>query len=440
MGDEGPGRTGNRVHSFMLNTEHERTTRISAPLSSPNASYPPVVVSRPHDPISTAKQAFTRAFAAAPAALAISPARINLIGEHTDYNDGLVMPIAIDAWCACAAGVRTGSERPGSRAFAADIGESATFDTAVPSPPNANDPTQSAIRRGHWSSYVAGVLHETAATHTGRASPALPPIDLAITSTIPIGAGLSSSAALEAVVALAAAEAWGLPEPDRLDLARRCQRAEHTFAGVPCGLMDQFAVLHARPGHAMLLDCRSMAARHVPLSDQVAIVVVDTGVRHALASSEYARRRAECAEACTRLGIASLRDAAPESLVASSESWTRRARHVVSENQRVRAFGAALTAADWPEAGRLMLKSHASLRDDYEVSCPELDHAVEGLASLPGVYGARMTGAGFGGCAIAMVEATAAKGACDTARQHAWGVSARVVTPVGAASSWAAGD
>jgi galactokinase len=196
-----------------------------------------------------------------------------------------------------------------------------------------------------------------------------------------------------------------LPTADKAVL---CQRAEHEFAGVPCGIMDQFAVTCGRAGHALLLDCRSQVLRHVSLADDVAILVVNSGVKHSLADGEYARRRAECERAATAIGVAALRDASEADLHAKASQLDavalRRAIHVVSENARVIRFVEAIERHDWSAAGRLMQESHASLRDDYEVSCPELDQLVEIATTVPGVHGCRMTGGGFGGCVVAVVK------------------------------------
>jgi galactokinase len=191
-----------------------------------------------------------------------------------------------------------------------------------------------------------------------------------------------------------------------------CQRAEHEFAGVPCGIMDQFAVAFGRAGHALLLDCRSREIRPVPLAAEVAILVIDSGVKHALADGGYAARRRDCEAAARRLGKIALRDVAPSEWPAVEallpEPERRRARHVVAENARVLAFAAAVEAGDWMRAGRLMAESHASLRDDFEVSCRELDLICEAAGKVAGVFGCRMTGGGFGGCAVALIDASRA--------------------------------
>ena len=270
-----------------------------------------------------------------------APGRVNLIGEHTDYNDGF-------------AGVLAGYQRLG------------------------------------WE---------------------IPGFDALVTTDLPSGGGLSSSAALEVATATAVEALCGRAL-DPLDKALLCQRAEHEFAGVPCGIMDQCAVALGRAGHALFIDCRSRAFQHVPFgSDDVTLIVVNSGVRHSLADGEYARRRAECEAAAARLGCGSLRDVTPAIWAAGHRGLSalerRRADHVRSENERTVAFVAALSRGDWPAAGRLMHASHASLRDAYEVSCRELDVLCEIAAGLPGVFGCRMTGGGFGGCAIALVAAGA---------------------------------
>jgi galactokinase len=243
-----------------------------------------------------------------------------------------------------------------------------------------------------WGRYAAGLVRVLA--ERGR-----PPIGLEgeISSTVPAGSGLSSSAALEVAVALALCDAAGF-SLDPLDLARACQEAEHVATGVPCGIMDQLTSIAGRAGHALLIDCRSLEIEEIPLPDDLAVLVVHTGMPRALADSAYAERRRACEAAATRLGLASLRDAWPEDVVDDP-----RARHVVSENERVLQAAAALPAGDRETLDELMRASHASLRDDFEVSTPELDALVEALRES-GAIGARLTGGGFGGCAVALVE------------------------------------
>jgi galactokinase len=354
-----------------------------------------------------------------------APGRVNLIGEHTDYNDGFVMPIALDRDIWVAGALRTDRLVV---AHSREYGETATIDLDAP----AAGPT------GQWVDYVRGIaMVLDGAGHAAfapealrRASPELAGAaseqrreqaglligaNLLIASDVPIGAGLSSSAALEVACGYALADLNGQPI-DLAGLARAAQRAEHEFAGMHCGIMDQMIACCGRAGAALCLDTRSLARCWLPLSPDVRVVVCNTMVRHALASGEYNARRADCEAGVATLarampGVRALRDVTMAILDAHradlSDRVYRRCRHVIMENERVEAAAAALSAADFASLGALMGASHTSLRDDYEVSCAELDRMVEILAALDGVYGARMTGGGFGGSAVALVEAGA---------------------------------
>ncbi len=310
--------------------------------------------------------------------LAAAPGRVNLIGDHTDYTGGLVFPMAIDR------GTTVELDRGGDRLelVSADEDQPARLALDQESAPWLVEPA--------WARYVAGVV-AVVQPSTGGVG--------VIRTDLPIGAGLSSSAALEVATALA----LGF-EGTPLELALACQKAEQLASGVPSGIMDQLASAAGVEGHALQIDCTTLEVTPVPVPAGADIVVVDSGQRRALATSAYALRRSQCEQAEALVGP--LREA---DLVAvekiPQEDLRRRARHVVSENERVRRFAAAFRSGDLVEAGRLMIESHASLRDDFEVSTPVLDRLVEHLVAQPGVYGARLTGAGFGGCGVVLAEA-----------------------------------
>jgi galactokinase len=362
----------------------------------------------PPDPLARAAAAFRERFGVPPRWAASAPGRVNLIGEHVDYHAGLVLPIAIDRRCACVAAPAADATR--SRVFAPDAEEGVLeFDARSDLRPLAVP--------GRWSAYVLGVVHFIRDL-VRRAGVTPRNLDVAVASSVPLGAGLSSSASLEVSFATLLQDAWTF-RVEGAELARRCQRAEHEFAGVPCGLMDQFVSALAHPGHALLIDCRDETARPVPMPDpaHAAVLVVDTRVRHALASSEYAARRRDGEAAARALGVTSLRDLAVVPDARSlGPAQLPLVRHVVTEIDRTRRAAAALRAGDLPAFGRLMNESHASLRDDYRVSCDELDGVVEAARAQPGVLGARMTGGGFGGCAVALVRPGAADAAADGIR------------------------
>ena len=324
-----------------------------------------------------------------------APGRVNLIGEHTDYNDGFVLPMAIERKTVVAAAPRD-DRRIVVHSLA--VGETAELDL------------DAAPTRGTWLAYVEGVARVLEAR--GRR---LRGADLVIGSDVPTGAGLSSSAALEISVGLALLSiSGGALEPVQLALA--AQAAEHEYVGTRCGIMDQYVSALAREGHALLVDCRWLQPEWVPLGNDVRIVVCDTNVKHSLATGEYNTRRAECEQGVARLRermpeISALRDVTSEALTAHASALPevvyRRCRHVVGENERTLRAADALRAADHATFGRLMYESHASLRDDYEVSVPELDACVEAARGVHGVFGARMTGGGFGGCTVTLVAAVA---------------------------------
>jgi len=305
-----------------------------------------------------------------------APGRVNLIGEHTDYSEGFVLPLAIDLECV----VRSspGGDVVHARSHA-EPGE-------VELTPDGGG------EAAGWGRTVAAVLEVL--SERGR-SPA--GFRAEVTSTLPVGAGLSSSAALEVSLALAACDAAGFELPP-VELALACQEAEHRASGMPCGIMDQLASVAGKRDCALLIDCRSLDVRAVPLPRDVAVLVVHSGMPRALAGSAYAERRRACEEAAAALGLRALRDATPAQV-----RDVPRARHVVSENARVVAAVEALERGDGAELGRLLGESHASLRDDFEVSTPELDALVEALVAA-GALGARLTGAGFGGCVVALAR------------------------------------
>jgi galactokinase len=339
------------------------------------------------------RQHFEAAFAMPPTALVRAPGRVNLIGEHTDYNDGFVLPAAIERDVVMAAAASGDSML---QVFTTDFNRRAAFDLEHLEP-KVEEP---------WANYIAGVawaLREAGHPVSGAR--------LALQSSIPHGSGLSSSAALELAAALAFQTLLGL-DIARPVLAKLCQRAENEFVGMPCGIMDQFIAALGRDRHALLLDCRSLDYEYVPVSAG-SLVIAHSGVRRELVGSEYRDRRAQCESAAAKLasvlpGIRALRDVSSADLQRHGHLLSpvelRRARHVVGEDERTIGAARTLKDGDLEAFGRLMVASHNSLRDDYEVSCPELDLLVELALAIPGVYGSRMTGGGFGGCTITLAR------------------------------------
>jgi galactokinase len=341
-----------------------------------------------------AREGFATAYGAPPTALWAAPGRVNLIGEHTDYNDGYVLPFALPLRVVLAGSPE--SSGSGWTVWSAEEESSVDFGPAEVSAPGGVS---------GWGAYVAGVVW--ALRDAGFEVPAA---RFALSSDVPLGAGLSSSAALESAVLTALVDLGGLDlaVEDRPALA---QRAENVYAGVPTGIMDQSASIRCREGHALFLDCRSLDVEHIPFdlaADGLAVLVVDTKAPHRHAGGEYADRRRACEAAAAALGVPALRDASVADLSRVSDPvMLRRARHVVSENQRVLDTVALLRSGRVREIGPLMTASHASMRDDFEITVPEVDVAV-GAALDSGAYGARMTGGGFGGCVLALVDAPAA--------------------------------
>jgi galactokinase len=337
-------------------------------------------------------------FHAEPAIFA-APGRVNLIGEHTDYAEGFVMPAAIDFATLAAISPRADGKIV---IHSENFGEEKSFETvALP-----------AFATKHWSDYPLGVVSILLAE-----GHAIPPFSLSLWGDVPLGSGLSSSAALEVVTALAVLSLTGASIPGPL-LARLCQRAENEFVGASCGIMDQFISANGKADHALLLDCRDLSFKLAPIPANVALVIANTMVKHSIAGGDYKTRRAESEAACAviashRPGVPFLRDATLEDL----DRWGHemapksllRARHVISENMRTVAAAEALAKGDMAELGRLMAEAHRSYSQDFEGSCVEADTMVALAQDLPGLIGARLTGGGFGGCTINLVEQAEAK-------------------------------
>ncbi|MGA2067300.1 MAG: galactokinase [Thermoguttaceae bacterium] len=335
---------------------------------------------------------FTERFGRAPQWVVRAPGRVNLIGEHTDYNDGFVLPLAIDraAWIALVA-------RQDSRVTVHSIDYQETRDFSLENLRH---------EKAGWIEYLKGV-----AWSLQEAGHELRGWEGVLAGDVPVGAGLSSSAALEVACARAFAATSGFAwEPAAM--ARLAQRAENQWVGVNCGIMDQLISATGREGHAMLIDCRSLAVEPAPLPPGTAVVVLDTATRRGLVDSAYNERRSQCEAAARFFQVPALRDVSPEMLqqrAAGLDPTTlRRARHVITENDRTLRAVRAMRAHDVAELGQLMNQSHATLRDDYEVSSPALDAMAACAQSHPACHGARMTGAGFGGCAVALVRSEAA--------------------------------
>ena len=345
-----------------------------------------------------------------------APGRINLIGDHTDYNGGLVMPMAIES--ACYVGVADNG-LDCFRVFSEDVQEGVEFRI---------DDLDSAKPRKNWTDYIIGV-----ATELKRAGVHLKGRDLLIESTIPIGAGLSSSAALEVASTLAM---LGGSRMEPLEVVHLCQRAENNFVGVPCGIMDQFTSVFGRAGVAIKLDCRSLEYEPVPLPRNVAIVAVNSMVKHELGTSVYRERVNECKAVLAAIKdkhpeVFSLRDVTAD-MLAEGFAWVpvKRARHVVSENMRVQAFANACRAGSIQSMGVYFTQSHRSLQHDYEVSCPEIDFLVDSALSQNGCFGSRLTGGGFGGCTVNLLSREAVpdfRTRIREAYQYSYGIDPQVL-------------
>jgi galactokinase len=341
---------------------------------------------------------FQKTYGRSPRWIIAAPGRVNVMGEHTDYNDGFVLPMAIERYTVMAADV---SQSSVPRIFIHDSSFDDTAQIVVSKPVTKANP--------RWSNYIRGVV-----AGFQHRSIKIPALDVSLATTVPLGGGLSSSAALEVATATLL-ETVSETKMDSVEKALLCQKAEHEFAGVPCGIMDQFISAMGRKDHLLLLDCRSRQTRFVPMNDpSVALLVINTNVKHELSGSEYSQRRTQCKAAATFLGVNSLRDTTANILERARREMDffafRRARHVISENERTLQTATEFLNSNWPVVGQHMYASHYSLRDDYEVSCKELDAVVEICQSISvegGVYGCRMTGGGFGGSCVALVKADA---------------------------------
>ena len=339
-----------------------------------------------------------------PTAVAAAPGRVNLIGEHTDYNGGFVFPMAIERYTVIAAGGRELGENESKRALIRSL----TVNDEAEFPLEGNIEPADKV---DWKSYVGGTI--ACCLEEGLT---VEPFQAIIASDVPLGGGLSSSASLEVAVATLMEELSG-KKINPVEKALLCQRAEHRFARMPCGIMDQFIAAMAEKDHAMLLDCRSQKTMMVPMDDpDILVLIANSNVKHALTGSEYPQRRADCEKAAKLLGVPLLRDANVMLLEESREQFLavpdgeriyRRARHFLTEERRTEAFAASLMGRNWKSVGVQMYAGHESLRDDYEVSCPEVDLLVEiarSIGTVGGMIGSRMTGGGFGGCTVSLVS------------------------------------
>ena len=326
-----------------------------------------------------------------------APGRVNLIGDHTDYNEGFVLPVAVDLGCTVRGKRRLdGVVRVRSLDVDGEVELAADGSTDAASIPDV------------WARYAAGVVRSLA--KRGREPVGF---DAVVSSTIPLGAGLSSSAAFEVALAFALCDVADL-ELSPLELALACQEAEQEALGVPVGIMDQLASVEGKRNHALLIDCRSLDVRPIALPPRLAVLILHSGMSRALIDSEYAERREACESMAALLGVSALRDATPEQVVDEP-----RARHVVSENARVLEAAEALASGDVAALGPLLNASHQSLRDDFEVSTPELDALSQALRDA-GAIGARLTGAGFGGCVVGLAGRDEAERIVETAAGHYW--------------------
>jgi galactokinase len=333
---------------------------------------------------------FAEVFGRAPTALVQAPGRVNLIGEHTDYNDGFVLPCAIDR--ATVVAWRLRADRQVHLLALDQASATSQFDLDAPIAPDANAP---------WSNYVRGVVQQLLI-----AGYELPGVELCISGDVPQGAGLSSSASLEVAVAQTFRIAGDL-QLDANRLALIAQRAENEFVGCNCGIMDQLVSARGEAGHALLIDCRSLQTRAVLMPADVAVLIVHSMVQRGLVESHYNQRRAACEAAARALGVPALRDATLAALLASNvdDTTLRRARHVISENQRTLDAAQALARNDLQSLGQLMRASHASMRDDFEITTPAIDQLVHiANDAIAGEGGCRMTGGGFGGCVVALLR------------------------------------
>nr|CAD7426263.1 unnamed protein product [Timema monikensis] len=342
-----------------------------------------------------AVDAFLKEFGVTPEAAACAPGRVNLIGEHTDYNEGFVLPMALPM-VTVVVGKKNGSEicRVVTTCEAADAPLKAEFFAPIKDPPKPGTPK--------WANYVKGVAANFKAKISG--------FDAIIASSVPIGAGLSSSAALEVAFYIFLEALTGHKTGKEIDKALACQKAEHDFAGMPCGIMDQFIAVSAKQGNALLIDCRSLEYTLIPLNDpDIMILITNSNIKHELTGSEYPSRRRQCEVGATALGKKSLREATVQDVDVLraknvEEEVIKRVRHVTGEIERTKRGADALKDGDYKAFGKLMVESHNSLKVEYEVSCPELDQLVEVTLAAPGVLGSRMTGAGFGGCTVTLLN------------------------------------
>lgn len=350
--------------------------------------------------VKSAGEEFKKKFGCSPEVAACAPGRVNLIGEHTDYNDGFVFPMALPQ-VTVFVGKRTDSGL--CRVLTTAEGTDEPKYTEFPTPTKDAPLTPGQPK---WANYVKGVV----ANFKGNVCS----FDAVIVSSVPLGGGVSSSASIEVATYTFLEQLTGDINTNisKKDKALACQKAEHEFAGMPCGIMDQFISMMGEEGHALLIDCRSMEGKLVPMKDaSVAVLVTNSNVKHELTGSEYPTRRRQCETAASLMGKPSLRDASEKDLESNKnkldEETYRRVRHVIGEISRTEEAAAALENFDYKKFGNLMVASHNSLRDDYEVSCPELDLLVEAAMEVDGVFGSRMTGGGFGGCTVTLVKQSA---------------------------------